>query len=476
VCGVSRTVGLREKGLVMSGCVRWVLLVWATTQPAGAPAGQRVATARAPLDFEQIIETAKRKVYPALVFVKPITETYESGERQRQEVFGSGVIISPDGLTVTNHHVVDKAITINCVLWNKQQVRAELIGKDKETDLALLRLECGPELKPLPYAEFADSDKLEEGQFVLALGAPFGFTRSISLGILANTRRYIGFRTMYKYNIWLQTDAAINPGNSGGPLVNTEGKIVGINTVKILWGDNVGFSIPSNVVQDIVSRLRKDGRVVRAWLGLRLQALKDFDSNTFIDSDRGVLIKGVEKGSPAETAGIESGDILLAVNGEAVDGTYVEELPAIRWRLADLPPGKPATLTIRRGDREQQITVTPVLKGRVEGEDFDCRRWNMTVKEINQYMNPDLYFYCKQGVFVQGVRSPGNARDAGIRRKDILLSVDGKKIRTLQELKDLYEKIIADETREKKVMIEILRSGFKRWVVLDYRKDYEEED
>ncbi len=456
-----------------------LFLAWAAAgvcAHATLAAGQSLTTARTPLDFEQIIETAKRRVYPALVFVKPITETYEAGEKQRQEVFGSGVIIAPDGTTVTNHHVVDKAIKINCVLWNKQQVGAELIGKDRETDLALLKLNLTPDIGSPPYAEFADSDSVEEGQFVMALGAPFGFTRSISLGILANTRRYIGFRTMYKYNTWLQTDAAINPGNSGGPLVNTEGRIVGINTVKVMWGDNVGFSIPSNVVRDIVSRLKKHGKVVRSWLGLRLQALKDFDSNTFIDSDRGVLIKGVEESSPAESAGLQSGDILVAVNGEAVDGMYVEELPAIRWTLADLPNGEQAKLTIRRGGQESVVTITPVLKGQVEGADFDCRRWNMTVKEINQHANPDLYFYRRQGVFVQGVRSPGNARDADIQRKDILLTVDGQEIRTLAQLKELYERIVADESRDKKVMIEILRSGFKRWVVLDYRKDYEEED
>ncbi len=153
-----------------------------------------------PINFEEIITTAKEKVFPALVFVKPIRESYEAGEKEREQVFGSGVIISPDGLVVTNHHVVDKAIEINCVLWNKEQVPATLIGQDKETDLALIRLKWEGK-EPLPYAEFGDSEKLTEGQFVMALGAPFGFTRSISLGIISHTQRYIGFRTIYKYNL-----------------------------------------------------------------------------------------------------------------------------------------------------------------------------------------------------------------------------------------------------------------------------------
>jgi len=331
----------------------------------GQALGQEAVNTRRPIDFEAVITTAKEKVFPALIFVKPIRETYEDGKKERQQVFGSGVIISQDGLAVTNHHVVDKAVEINCVLWNKDHVPATLIGQDKETDLALIRLKWDRK-EPLPFARFADSDRVTEGQFVMALGAPFGFTRSISLGILSNTQRYIGFRTMYKYNLWIQTDAAINPGNSGGPLVDTQGRIVGINTLGITFG-SMGFSIPSNEVKKIVARLKKDGKCVRAWTGLELQALKDFDSNTFIDSEDGVLIKGVEEDSPADRAGVRSGDILLQVNGKKIHGMYVEQLPHIRWALADLPAGKPVRLTIRRAGRDQAVELTPVLKGAIEG-------------------------------------------------------------------------------------------------------------
>ena len=429
------------------------------------------------INFEEVIETAKSKIFPALVFVKPIVEEYESGEKKKQRVFGSGVIISPDGYVVTNNHVVEKALEINCVLWNKKQVSANLIGRDKETDLALLKLDVKPEDLPLPYAEFADSSQVDEGQFVMALGAPFGFTRSISLGIISNTNRYLGFESIYKYNVWLQTDAAINPGNSGGPLVDTEGKIVGINTLGLMIiGENIGFAIPSNVVKDIVGRLKRDKEVIRAWLGLHLQPLNDFYSNTFIDAERGVLISDVDKNSPAREAGIASGDLLLSVNGIPTDGYYAEDLPGIRWFLADLPVDKPAALKIKRGNELLTINVTPVLKGKVEGEDFDCERWDMTVKEINKFKNPDLYFYRKQGVFVQGVKYPGNAADAGIHTNDIILSIDHKSINTLDDIKKLYKEIIEDKKREKKVLLEILRSGYKRWIVLDYRKDYDEEE
>jgi serine protease Do len=440
----------------------------AAASPEATPAERR------PLDFEQIIETAKDRVFPALVYVKPICETFEDGERERAQVFGSGVIISGDGLVVTNHHVVDKAIAINCVLWNKEQVPAKLVGQDQETDLAVIRLEWKGK-EPLPTAEFADSDQLTEGQFVMALGAPFGFTRSISLGIISNTQRYIGFRTIYKYNLWLQTDASVNPGNSGGPLVDTKGRVVGINTLGA-GGGEMGFSIPANEVKRIVACLCKDGKVVRAWTGIELQALRDFDSDTFIEGDEGVLIKTIEAESPAKSAGLMGGDILLSVNGAPVNGKYVEQIPGIRWMLSGLPVGQPVTATVRRAGQTLDITLTPVLKGELEGKDFDCRRWNMTVKDITQQANPTLYFYVKEGVFIRAVRYPGNAETADLRSNDILLKLDNEPVKTVDDVKRVYERLMADEKREKKVLVTVMREGLERMVVMDYRRDYEKED
>ncbi len=444
-----------------------------TSVPAPAPA-------KNPLDFEQIIATAKKRVFPALVFVKPIREEFGSGEKKRAEILGSGVIISPEGLVVTNNHVAEKAVEINCVLYNKQQVKATIVGLDKETDLALLQLQLPKDAPALPFAEFANSDKVSEGQFVMALGSPFGFSRSISLGIIMNANRYLGFESLHKYNTWIQTDAIINPGNSGGPLVNTEGKIVGINTLGITIG-GLGFSIPSNVVKDIVRRLKEDGKVVRAWTGLQLQALKDFNSNTFIEGDTGVLIASVEDNSPAQLAGLQPGDVLLTVGGIEYVGKYVEQLPKLYWQLADIPPDREIDITYRRQEQIASTKLSLTLKGKFEGEDFDCRRWNMTVKEISKFANPDLYFYHQKGLFVRAVRYPGNAAKARIRRNDIILKIGDtlgqmNQIDTLADIETIYEKIIADQDREKKVLIEVLRKGLPQLIVLDYRKDYDEED
>ncbi|HNS21076.1 MAG TPA: trypsin-like peptidase domain-containing protein [Sedimentisphaerales bacterium] len=436
--------------------------------PPGPAAGQEHG------DFREIISRAKSEVFPALIFVKPIVVDYGSGEKKHQEVFGSGVIVSPDGYAVTNWHVVDKAVTINCVLHDKRQVPVELIGSDRDTDLALLKLPALPEGRSYPSARFADATKVHEGDFVMALGSPFGFQRSISLGIISNAQRYIGFETEYKYNTWLQTDAAINPGNSGGPLIDTSGAIVGINTLGV-EGSGLGFSIPASTVQDTAERLKRDGRVIRAYTGLRLQALKDFHSNTFVEAERGVLIAGVEENSPAARASVRAGDILVSIGEDAVEGAYAEMLPEIWRRLADLPIDEPVAMEFQRGSERVRIEVTPEQKGVSEGEDFDCRRWNMTVKEINKYLTPQLYYLREKGVYIQGTRYPGNAETSGLSRRDILLTIDKEAVETIADVKRVYERVLRDDKREKKVVVEVLRAGLRKWIVLDYRRDYEEE-
>jgi len=436
-------------------------------------AGQTRSTAA---DFRRIIETAKARVYPALIFVKPIREEFSGGEQKRQEVFGSGVLISPDGLAVTNHHVIDQAVEIQVVLSDKRQVTAEIVGKDAETDLALLRLKGLREGEALPYAAFADSEQVQAGDFVMALGSPFGFARSISLGIVSNTERYLGFESKHVFNNFIQTDAAINPGNSGGPLVDVDGQIVGINTLGISGGQGLGFSIPSNVVRDVVDRLRTKHRVDRAWTGLQLQPLVDFNSNTFTKSDSGVLIRDVEKDSPALAAGVQAGDILLEVSGKPVTAMYAEDLPALRRQLADLPIGELSKLTMRRGDASVSLELKPVLKGSIDGADFACKRWNMTVKEFNEFSDPDLYFYEKGGVFVNGVRMPGNAQKAGLRRRDIILKIDGRDVKSVEDVKRTYEELLADSKRQPRVLLEIRRGQFKQPLVLDYKEDYSKGD
>lgn len=445
-------------------------IVFSATATAGAEPGEANEEDNAIVQLRRVIEAAKDRVYPALVFVKPIQEDIESGEARKREVLGSGVIISPDGLVVTNFHVVEHALVIRCVLSDKRQVEAKLLGKDPETDLALLKLTGLDPTESLPYAEFANSDLVEAGDFVMAMGSPFGFERSVSLGIISNTRRYMGFESQYIYNTFIQTDAAINPGNSGGPLVDVWGRVVGINTLAIRGGDGIGFAIPSNIVQDIVARLRKHGRVIRAYTGLQLQPLKDFNTNTFIDSDRGVLIRDIRPMSPAAAAGVKPGDLLVAVNNEPVTAMYIEDLPHVERLLADLPIGEPATLHLLRGDNELTVEIVPEERGSLDLAYFNCEMWGFTAKEYNEFSEPTLAFYKKQGVCVSGVKYPSAAQRAGLRERDIILSIDGKAIESIEDLKRVYEEAIQKMGRQRRVLIRVQRAQLSVPMVLDYSR------
>lgn len=423
------------------------------------------------LDFRTIIQNAKEKVFPAVVFLMPISERYEGGKREKMQVSGSGVIISESGEAVTNWHVVDKAVTIRCLLLDGTVGEAEVIGSDKDTDLALIQIKIDGR-KTFPFAELGDSDALTEGQFVMAMGAPWGLSRSVSLGILSCTTR---FMPEGQYNLWLQTDASINPGNSGGPLVNTNGVVIGINTLGTFFGGDMAFSIPSNVVKKIVKDLREHGSVPRAWTGLRLQPLKDFEKNMFFQAESGVLIASIDAGSPAEKSGLEIGDLLIAIGDTPVSGVNREDIPLVSQTLAELSVEKPVEVHVKRGDKELALSMTPRRKGEVEGEDFDCKQWNMTVKTINEFNNPGLYFFQKKGVFVQGVKYPGNAASSGVGRGDILVEIDGTTIESLEKFKEIYQRIIADEDREKKVPFVVLRSGLRHYLVMDYATEYEQD-
>ena len=207
---------------------------------------------------EEVIQEAKDKVFPAVVFLKPIQQEFRGGKMEKIQVFGSGAIISPEGFVVTNNHVADKATEIRCVLFDKEEITAKTVGLDPETDLAVIKLNLTERKAktPLPVAEFGDSNTLKVGELVMAMGAPHGFERSVSRGIVSSVERHLDFAP---YNLWIQTDAAINPGNSGGPLVDIRGRIVGINARGMRGADNLGFAIPSAVVKEVVDRILADG-------------------------------------------------------------------------------------------------------------------------------------------------------------------------------------------------------------------------
>jgi serine protease Do len=424
-------------------------------------------------DFRQIVQEAKDKVFPTVVYIKCLRENLERGKKMSEEIAGSGVLISKEGEILTNWHVIDKATEIRCLLYSGQSFYAKLVGSDKDTDLALIKLELkGDQTPPLPFAALGDSSILKEGNFVMAMGAPWGLARSVSIGIVSCTRRYL---PEGEYSLWLQTDASICPGNSGGPLINTSGEVVGINTLGSFFGGDLGFSIPSETIQYILPQFRQYGKVNWSWFGLQLQPLRDFNRNTYFDATEGVIVAETDPDSPARRAGLQARDRIIRVAGQAVTATTEEDLPVLRRQLGLLEKEKPVEVEYVRNRETIKTQLTPTEKGKVQGDELDCPRWDFTVKTINQFENPDLFYYCKQGVFIFGVKYPGNAASSNLRTQDIILKVDGQDIKTLDDVRKAHKAALDAIQQKNRCIFTVLRNGLTQQVVLEFSRDYEKQ-
>jgi len=423
-------------------------------------------------EFQQVVESANAKVFPCVVYIHAVTADTGSGKDSANIIGGSGVIISPTGEVLTNFHVADKARNIRCQLNNADAYDAEIIGLDKDVDLALLQLKLPEGAQPLSYAEF-ETEPMREGDFVMAMGAPWGMNRSVSIGIISCSNRFLP--GISEYSLWYQTDASISPGNSGGPLVNTKGKVVGINTLGTFFGGDMAFSIPAQTILDVVPRLREYKKANWAWLGLELQALHDFEKNIYFEFDHGVIVAGTEVGSPAREAGFMPKDLIVAIDGKPVTVMTAEDMPALRRSLGLLPFDVPVVFTVERGGKTVEITAAPVAKGKVEGQELVLKRWGVTVKAINRFDNPNLYHYRPEGVYVFGLDYSGNARSSNLDNGDIILSINGKTISTIEDAQTAYDEALANIAKKSKAVISIMRNGLRRQTVLDFSKDTEKE-
>lgn len=412
---------------------------------------------------------ARDRVFPSLIFIKVVQQTHERGEKSARETAGSGVLISADGEFLTNWHVVDKAAGLRCLLTDGRTFAAELIGSDKDTDLALGRLTLPPGTT-VPFAPLGDSAALTEGDPVFVMGAPWGLSRSISAGIISCTRRYLAGAS--EYTLWLQTDASVNPGNSGGPVVSGAGEVIGITARGMFFGGDLAFAIPANEATVIVGQLRSFGRMNWSWTGLQLQPIRDFDRNVYFDFDSGVIVSATDPASPARAAGILPKDRITAVNGLPVTACTQEDIPRVNRILGLLPKEAPAAITVLRGDETVILTVTPRAKGRVEGDEMDFPRWDFTAKAVNQFDTPDLFFYREKGVFVYGTKHPGNAANAGLNAQDIIVSVGARDIETLSDLASAHNEALEALTSNHRAIFTVLRNGLHRQIVLDFSRDF----
>jgi len=327
-----------------------------TTQPANTPgsyshAAQRSMPAVVHIFTSKEVRAQRHPLFDDPVFRHFFGERPDSSPRQRAAGLGSGVIVSPDGFVLTNNHVIDAADEIEVALNDGRKFPARLVGRDPETDLAVLKLQTEAQF---PVVAFAQPDSLKVGDVVLAIGNPFGVGQTVTMGIIsALGRTHLGINTFENY---IQTDAAINPGNSGGALVDSAGNLVGINTAIYSRSGGslgIGFAIPVSLARSVLEQIVSTGQVTRGWVGVEIQEITPELAESFGLADpSGALIAGVLRGSPAEHAGIRPGDVLIGV-----DGRSVRDTKSMLEMVAALPPGKVARFRVRRATGELDLEV-----------------------------------------------------------------------------------------------------------------------
>jgi len=418
-----------------------------------------VSPARAALSrgFEQLLD--------AVVRIDVREHAFEAGARRFTSGIGSGVILSKDGIVLTNAHVASpRAVEVQVTLANLERVNAKLVGWDHWTDLAVLRLDLEEVQRrglKFRHAEFGDSSKLKVGDTVYAVGTPYGLTRTATRGIISNNNRYFedsrgvkGYETG-AFNTWLQTDAAINPGNSGGPLVTADGRVVGINSRGYAGADNLGFAIPSNIAKRVVHGLVHKGEIERSYIGIVPRDLQDFEGFYALSLNTGMLINNVDRDSPAARAGIRGGDILLAIDGVKVDGRFPEQLPGIQNMIASRPVGSELKLSVRRsGETKEYVVVTEKLESRV-GEEWAFEKWGLSVRKVSRTYARENQLADATGVLVIGVQPGFPASVAGIQRGDVIRKVNQQPVDTLEVLKAAHA---AYEAKPETVLVEAMRN------------------
>jgi len=388
----------------------------------------------------------------------------EEGQPEREQKaqsLGSGVIISADGYIVTNNHVVENADEIKVRCTNHEEYDAKVIGRDPKTDVALIKIEPKD---GLTFVSFGDSDTLRVGDWVVAIGNPFGLENTVTAGIVSGKGRSLGNNP---YENFIQTDASINMGNSGGPLFNLNGDLVGINTaIYSRSGGSIGlgFAIPANMVKNVVEQLKEHGQVVRGWLGVMIQQVTaDLAKEFGLVRPQGALVGEVMKDSPAEKAGIKQGDVITEFMGKKID--QMSELPAI---VAQTKVGTKAEVTVMRKGKKKVLTVEigkldeEQLKMAKGGDSAVSDKLGLTVQELTPELARSLHIKEQKGLIVSDVEQGSPAYMNGIKRGAIILEVNQQQVEKLSELNKILSKV-----KEGDNLLMLIKEGeHTRYVVL----------
>ncbi|MBI2609115.1 MAG: Do family serine endopeptidase [Deltaproteobacteria bacterium] len=369
----------------------------------------------------------------------------------KQKSLGSGFVINEEGYIITNNHVVSEAdeIKVRLVKDNGEkddkEYDAKVIGKDEQTDIALIKIEPKKKLHFLPLG---DSDKLEKGEWVLAIGNPFGFSHTVTAGIVSSKGRILDDQGIqHPYNTFIQTDAAINPGNSGGPLINTHGEVVGINTAILRNAQSIGFATPINIAKDLLPQLQ-EGKVIRGWLGVGIQEITDEMRKKFNipENQDGVVVTQIFEGDPADKAGIKAWDIIVEVNDHKIKTTrdlirLVGSLGTnITVNVKVLRDGKLKTFKVVTEERKDERLAQKSESKKTEN------LVGISVAQITKQLANELELPKSEGVVITAIESGSPAEAANLQKKDIILDIDKKEVRTVKDVEKMVSQFKEGET------------------------------
>ena len=418
--------------------------------------------------LKQEMTAAVGAVRPALIRIIVVSADYQQGREIKIESAGSGVIVSPKGYAVTNHHVAGNARRLLCTLADKHLVDARLVGTDPLSDIAVIRL-ISPDGKPFPAASFGDSSKVQVGDRVFSMGCPFALSQSVTSGIVSNTEMVLPpiFRgdelelegeDVGSIVRWIGHDALIRPGNSGGPLVDRQGKIVGINEISI----GLSGAIPSNLAKSVVDSLIRTGKVTRSWLGIEVQPLLRSS-----DLRKGILVSAVLDDSPAKKAAWKPGDVLISLNGTEVVARFKEQVPLFNQFAARLPIGKPVKARLLRDGKQISLPITPSERVKAADRQYEFKGWGICATNITYQVQDRMRLESREGVVVTGVlpSGPSGAAKPAITDQDVITRVGGTPVTNVADLKSITRKLTADATSPVSVIVDFIR-GEKRFATV----------
>jgi len=414
-------------------------------------------------ELQSVITDLAERVKPAVVSVFPTHGSGRSKDAPRERPpnspgSGSGVIIDTQGHIVTNNHVVGDASEVEVRLSDKTKFIAQVIGKDPDTDLAVLKISTD---RSLPSASFGDSGAVKVGQWVLAVGNPFGLDRTVTLGVVSGIGR--DNMNLARYENFIQTDASINPGNSGGPLFNMHGEVVGINTAIINFAQGIGFAIPSNMAKQVIQQLLARGKVVRGWLGVGIQPVTaDLATKFGVNEGEGVLVNEVFENDPAARAGINPGDIITKVDGKTVDtpnllSRLIAGLePGATTNIEVVRDGKRQVLSVALSERRENAIVASVPSSRSEV------KLGIDVQDLSAELAEKFKLKDTKGVLITKVDQGSIAQAEGLREGDLIKEVNRGEVSSVSEFTSAVSRVKRGET----ILLRVLRENRAFYVVL----------